>query len=64
MKFDKEVRKEAESCLNQVLLEAEVKRLIRQEVEKFMAASLTNPPVKLDAPPSKPFSAKNLEILE
>jgi hypothetical protein len=46
MKFDKEVCKQAESRLNQVLFEAEVRRLIRQEVEKFMAASLTIPQVK------------------
>jgi hypothetical protein len=47
MKFDKEVCKQAESRLNQVLFEAEVKRLIRQEVDKFMAANLLSPPVKL-----------------
>ena len=49
MKFDKEVCKQAESCLNQVLFEAEVKRLIRQEVDKFIAASLTTHPVKLQS---------------
>jgi hypothetical protein len=43
MKFDQEVCKQAESRLNQVFFEAEVRRLIRQEVEKFMAASLTPP---------------------
>ena len=47
MKFDKELCKEAESRLNQVLFEAEVKRLIRQEVDKCISASRTTPVVKL-----------------
>ena len=64
MKFDKELCKEAESRLNQVLFEAEVKRLIRQEVDKFMAASLTTPPVKWDATSSKPLFPKNFASLK
>jgi hypothetical protein len=63
MKFDKELCKEAESRLNQVLFEAEVQRLIRQEVDKFMAASLTNAHEKLGMSSSKPHSPQDLEIL-
>ena len=63
MKFDREVCRQAESRLNHVLFEAEVRRLIRQEVAKLMAAGLT-PPVKLESianltrnkPGTPPFS--------
>ena len=47
MGFGKAVRKQADSRLNQVVFEAEVKRLIRQELEKVMAASSSSPSVKL-----------------
>ena len=47
MGFGKAVRKEAASRLNQVLFEAEVKRLIRQELEKFIAGSSSPSSVKL-----------------
>ena len=49
MGFDKAIRKQAESRLNEVVFEAEVQRLIRQEVGKLIAASCEFSPVKWQA---------------
>ena len=44
--FGREARKQAELSLNKVLFDEEVRRLIKQEVARFMAGSPTDPPMK------------------